>query len=99
LKESVAGGRWWSLAGGAFAMGTFMLIIAVLGATHPPHPKATQDPCRNRFYYHGFILKQLGCKSDAILRPKANTVDSKLQHVMGTGPMGQLIMSRLKKVS
>lgn len=34
-------GRRWSLAGGAFAMGCFMLVIAVLGATHPPNPKVT----------------------------------------------------------
>lgn len=29
-------GRRWSLFGGAFLMGSYMLIIAVLTATHPP---------------------------------------------------------------
>lgn len=32
-------GRRWSLLGGAFAMGSLMLIIAILTATHPPNPK------------------------------------------------------------
>lgn len=29
-------GRRWSLFGGAFLMGSYMLIIAILTATHPP---------------------------------------------------------------
>jgi hypothetical protein len=37
-------GRRWSLIGGSFLMGTYMLIVAILTVSFPPNPKAGLTP-------------------------------------------------------